>query len=384
MKHQKRCAQNTVRSVLAALFLSLLLAACGGGGGNGNGNGNDDDNDMMPSSGSGTGGNTGGNTGGDSGGGTGDSGGSDGSGNGGDSTDGGNTGGGSGSSSAGGNNSGSAGGNNPGNGGASVCMGHAGCERMEMQLWGATTKAELVAVDTMFHNDSDEGYRSLTQEQRQALFSLVDDRLTTLNPLAIEADRIRTAILYAINIVGVPDPHPDNMDTAENYGVWLIDGHDPDDPNDDLLTSRSDAPAGKIEAPNLAMEYTGTATYTGDVKGYAYHKDKAGRFTADVTLRANYGDGEDPGEIVGTVSGFSGAGANPAWVAATLNTNPDGTFTVTTDGTSDGYWVAQAYGVRFNDGRGNYFAGGQPEGYVGSMALRYSDGAAVGAFDAKR
>ena len=126
----------------------------------------------------------------------------------------------------------------------------------------------------------------------------------------------------------------------------------------------------------------GTATYAGDVEGYAYHQDmadgyKAGRFTADITLNADFG----AQTLTGTVSDFSGAGANPGWEAATLEAVGLVGRTATTDGTDGGRWTAQAY-YPDNDGPGRFR--NKPDGYVGHMTLRYSDGAAFGAFDAKR
>ena len=275
--------------------------------------------------------------------------------------------------------------NNPGNGNASVCMGDdvAACKGMEMRLLAATTKAEVEAVDTALHEDADDGYRSLPQDQREALFSLVDDRLAALAPLEMEADRIKDAIVYAIDTVGVSDPHPVDMDTADHYGVWLTDGGTPDDPDDDLLTVRFEPPPGKTSGPNFdPIAYMGTATYAGDVKGYAYHQDmadgyKAGKFAANIKLNADFG--AQPQTLDGSVSDFSGAGANPGWGAATLEADR----TATTDGTAGGWWVFEAYGVRAEPGTGGGLAG-NPEGYVGQMTLRYSDGAAVGAFDAEK
>ena len=119
--------------------------------------------------------------------------------------------------------------NNPGNGNASVCMGDdvAACKEMEMQLLAATTKAELEAADTALHEDTDDGYPSLPQDQREALFSLVDDRLAALAPLETEANRIKDAIVYVIDTPGGLDLHPVDMDTADYYGVWLADGGTP-------------------------------------------------------------------------------------------------------------------------------------------------------------
>ena len=273
--------------------------------------------------------------------------------------------------------------NNPGNGNASVCMGDdvAACKGMEMRLLAATTKAEVEAVDTALHEDADDGYRSLPQDQREALFSLVDDRLAALAPLEMEADRIKDAIVYAIDTVGVSDPHPVDMDTADHYGVWLTDGGTPDDPDDNLLTVRFEPPPGKMSGPDFDPDaYMGTASYTGDVKGYAYHQDmadgyKAGKFTADISLDADFA----AETITGTVSGFSGAKISPAWGDATLEADR----TATTDGTAGGWWVFEAYGVPAEPGTGGGLAG-NPDGYVGHMTLRYNDGAAVGAFDAKR
>ena len=347
-----------MRLLAAVGAASLALAACGGGGGSPTQTDPDQDTQSDGSEGAdadntdsetpGGGGSTGGNGGGGS--------------NGGGDSD-----------------------NSPGNGNASVCMGDdvADCRRMEMQLLAATTKAELEAVDTELHLDREDGYPSLPQEQRVELFSLFDRRLAELAPLEMEANRIKDAIVYAIDTVGVPELHPDNMDTADHYGVWLTDGGTPNDPDDDLLTVRLEPPPGKMSGPNFdPVAYMGTATYAGDVRGYAYHRDmadgyKAGRFAADIRLNAVFS--AQPQTIAGTVSGFSGAGASPGWGAATLEADR----TATTDGTAGGWWLFEAYGVRAEPGTGGGLAG-NPEGYVGQMTLRYSDGAAVGAFDARR
>ena len=273
--------------------------------------------------------------------------------------------------------------NNPGSGNASVCMGDdvAACKEMEMQLLAATTKAELEAADTALHEDTDDGYPSLPQDQREALFSLVDDRLAALAPLEVEANRIKDAIVYVIDTPGGLDLHPVDMDTADYYGVWLAGEDTPGDPGDDL-TVRFEPPSGKMSGPDLGDTDMGTATYAGDVEGYAYHQDmadgyKAGRFTADITLNADFG----AQTLTGTVSDFSGAGASPGWEAATLEAVGLVGRTATTDGTAGGRWTAQAY-YPDNDGSGRFR--NKPDGYVGHMTLRYSDGAAFGAFDAKR
>ena len=273
---------------------------------------------------------------------------------------------------------------NPDNGNASVCMGNATCEKIESEIQAATTRTELIAVEEKYSDDPQNpsgGFNSLPQDQRVALFSLVDARLVELAPLEMEANRIKAAILYAIDTPGGLDLHGINMDTADHYGVWLTDGGTPDDPDDNLLTVRFEPPPGKMSGPDFDPDaYMGTASYTGDVKGYAYHQDmadgyKAGKFTADISLDADFA----AETITGTVSGFSGAKISPAWGDATLEADR----TATTDGTAGGWWVFEAYGVPAEPGTGGGLAG-NPDGYVGHMTLRYNDGAAVGAFDAKR
>ena len=173
------------------------------------------------------------------------------------------------------------------------------------------------------------------------------------------------AISANLNQLGFIPEHPDGGDNQfTHWGTWLQ--------GDDSLRIWAVAPAGtngNLFADNAG--FTGaSANYSGDVTGLAYHgahgSEEGGRFTADISLTANF----TADTFSGSVTGFDledSSATDPTW-SVTLE---DGGFV--SGSATGGNWGYQFY--RGGDS-------GNPDGAVGDMNLRFSDGRATGAFHA--
>ena len=132
-------------------------------------------------------------------------------------------------------------------------------------------------------------------------------------------------------------------------------------------------------------ELVGTATYTGDARGYSLHKTVdedgettsiySGAFTADVSLVARFGTAATLG---GTIKGFEGGAVDTDWsVELERITYPDsGTITAgkTVASGRDGEWTATSYGE----------AEQRPTGIFGGFNSHFSDGHAAGAYATRK
>ena len=171
------------------------------------------------------------------------------------------------------------------------------------------------------------------------------------------------------------------------YGHWLTSGISGDET---IWTVNTYANSDGGSSYDLTVATTGdtlrdeSATYSGKAVGMSVLKMDAadgmgqdidsGRFTADVTLTAKFGESPTVG---GTVDKFTGtSGVNENWTvslqAATLATDGGetiGGLTVTTG--QDGTWSNKAYG---NDD------GARPAGIFGGFNAHFSDGHASGAY----
>ncbi len=126
-----------------------------------------------------------------------------------------------------------------------------------------------------------------------------------------------------------------------------------------------------------------TATYSGGAAGMSVRTqgsgdDKttdSGRFTADVMLHATFGTAPI---VRGTINNFKGGAVNSAWNVtlerATLATGSSNNG-VTSAGSADGTWSAQAYGTGSSTGDAV-----RPSGVFGNFTANFSDGAAAGAY----
>ena len=258
------------------------------------------------------------------------------------------------------------------------------CEKLKTRINSATTHEEIdqINVDTF----EARGKEEISEEELLYLQALWDERIRELSPgtpkddpeipedeMPKDTESARIKALVASAIQNGLREHPKDLNPSDSFGVWLHNANTPNDPSDDHMTLRYRPPGEQAIGPPLSVDFDGTANYSGDVQGYAYHGNTAGEFSADINLEADF----ERYAITGTVSGFSGSGANPAWEDATLTLKgPEGdqVSTVTTDNTTGGSWIADSYGVVSN----------QPEGIIGHMTLPYSDGAAIGAFSAPK
>ena len=173
-------------------------------------------------------------------------------------------------------------------------------------------------------------------------------------------------------------------DSSDHYGVWLVDIGVPGDMSDDLVRYWANAPAGysvNHSSYDRYWSYGGTAAYSGAAKGLSWYKNDAGEFTADVELMWNFDsrsvDKWSNGDVAGTISGFSGPGANPNWKIV-IHPELYNDFMMT-DGESE------ATHQRFNlypYGSAERGRDDPASGAVGDFEMGFSDGGAVGVFHA--
>ena len=173
------------------------------------------------------------------------------------------------------------------------------------------------------------------------------------------------------------------------YGHWLTE----DDTG--LVTVRTFA-MSEGNASNLAVNVTDTltdksATYTGRAVGMSFRKQlnsdgtvvdgsrQSGAFTADVSLKATFGDAPMLGGTVNNFTSANGDAVNSDW-SVTLREGAFANATLangiarTSTTTQDGVWSAASYG---EDGK-------RPDGIFGGFNAHFSDGHAAGAYATKK
>ena len=171
-----------------------------------------------------------------------------------------------------------------------------------------------------------------------------------------------------------------------SFGHWLVPNADATEWTVNTFATNGDTttPTGySLAAADATNEFgdDDKATYSGTAVGMsAYKTDNAagdgqdintGRFTANVTLNATFGDTP---MIGGHISGFEGSAVGN-WrvtledaVLATGGTATENARTVSTG--ADGVWSNQAYGA----------ADARPTGVFGGFNAHFSDGHAAGAY----
>ena len=168
------------------------------------------------------------------------------------------------------------------------------------------------------------------------------------------------------------------------YGHWLVvDTGSGDVTVNTFATTASDG----TNTSNLSLGAGAddTATYNGSAAGRSVHRTtnadgvmtdiQSGRFTADVTLTAKFGD--DP-KLGGTVVNFRGVdnanAVDSAWTVTLEEANWGSDASVTDGETSatdqSGTWSAQAYGT----------ANQRPTGVYGGFNAHFTDGHVAGAY----
>ena len=174
-------------------------------------------------------------------------------------------------------------------------------------------------------------------------------------------ERVRTAFETVNELSFNPADDPESVhyiQGAKHFGVSL---------GQSALTIWSAPPNGYGRVSVNDSVFTGTATYSGAVIGYAYHgppnSDTGGGFNANIKLNANFEDES----LDGTVSNFSGPGANPNW--GDVNLENGGVI----GGAVAGGWSHEFY-RKENEGN--------PDGVTGTVNLEFSDGRARGAYNA--
>ena len=128
-----------------------------------------------------------------------------------------------------------------------------------------------------------------------------------------------------------------------------------------------------------------SATYSGDAVGMSVHKTTdgdgeitsiySGEFTADVTLKAEFGAAQFLG---GTVDNFRGKAVDPLWTVVFARTPVDADGDVEAGKTiasgPDGRWTADSYGD----------ADARPTGIFGGFNAHFSDGHAAGVYATRK
>ena len=168
------------------------------------------------------------------------------------------------------------------------------------------------------------------------------------------------------------------------FGHWLVVVVD-----DGLATINTYAWTNQVGLVELGVSDTleEEATYTGSAAGMSLHKTfdsqgerqsiYSGRFTADVTLEANFGAAAT---VEGTIDNFVGNAVDSTW-SVDLKQMPLGTERQSdagrtdTGGTGqDGEWNARPYGL---DAK-------RPTGIFGDFNAHWTDGHAAGAFATRK
>ena len=173
------------------------------------------------------------------------------------------------------------------------------------------------------------------------------------------------------------------------FGHWLtVADQGNTDPSDDLWTVNTFATSGISERGDLTTVNTTTladtsATYSGSAAGMSVRKMTnaagdgqdidSGRFTADVSLTAEFGTGP---MLSGHIDNFQGSAVGN-WRVTLERRAFDANFTddsgVASSSGRDGEWNASAYGV----------AGARPTGIYGSFNAHFLDGHAAGAYSTR-
>ncbi|MCY4196315.1 MAG: hypothetical protein OXD33_05275 [Rhodobacteraceae bacterium] len=172
--------------------------------------------------------------------------------------------------------------------------------------------------------------------------------------------------------------HPDRL--LEGWGAW-IDPQNPSGRMRDQVSAWFDGPAGS-PAQRDVHDYSGTGAsinYSGNVQGlYSDSSEtpgQAGRFSADISLTANFGtQAGSPVGIGGTVSNYRNeTGEVLSWLnAAILSSNGRGTVAVNNNDVGD--FHVQGVGD----------TGAPPDHLVGYMTLQHDQIQAIGGFGAAR
>ena len=187
------------------------------------------------------------------------------------------------------------------------------------------------------------------------------------------------------------------------YGYWLEFNAD------GVATVNTYAASGSIltdmqtandEDLNLAGEEGSsvTASYTGDAVGLSVTTDAdgnavaSGRFDADVSLTARFGDSPS---LSGNVTNFKGDAVNMNWNvvlnqsnltdAAALETGAD--HGIAYGGAAAGAWTAQGYGpgpVDHDDDADTEAQNQRPDGFFGRFNANFTDGQAAGAYATRK
>ena len=169
-----------------------------------------------------------------------------------------------------------------------------------------------------------------------------------------------------------------------SFGHWLVPNGDQTEWTVHTFATATSA-AGTTFTVAASEDLDDSATYSGTAAGMSVLKADneagdgqdidSGRFTANVTLMAEFGASP---MLSGTINGFDGSAVNPNWtVSLEEGAFADGTLadgaTVTTG--RDGEWSATSYGSD-EDAR--------PAGIFGGFNAHFSDGHAAGAYATRR
>ncbi len=162
-------------------------------------------------------------------------------------------------------------------------------------------------------------------------------------------------------------PIPSLPSDASHWGVWLSEQND--------LIVWYGAPAGTYDqegqlssafVTDIQFDTAKTANYRGSVRGLGHHEsggtESFGEFTAAINLTASFAavDSGSSSTLAGTVSGWSGSGADSAW--GTVNLNNDGT--VSGGAATGGEWGHYLY---------RQATTGDPDGATGYVDLNFAD-----------
>ena len=162
-------------------------------------------------------------------------------------------------------------------------------------------------------------------------------------------------------------PIPSLPSDASHWGVWLSEQND--------LIVWYGAPAGTYDqegqlssafVTDIQFDTAKTANYRGSVRGLGHHESRGtesfGEFTAAINLTASFAavDSGSSSTLAGTVSDWSGSGADSAW--GTVNLNNDGT--VSGGAATGGEWGHYLY---------RQATTGDPDGATGYVDLNFAD-----------
>ena len=183
------------------------------------------------------------------------------------------------------------------------------------------------------------------------------------------------------------------------FGYWLTMNTTPSPNRLELTTFAVAAPGTNTTGFSLAADdghQSTMATYKGEAAGLSLTKDrksdgsgfmnhKSGRFTADVTLTADF-SGSGDSNLRGIINGFAGGDhVNTEWEvtleqAALADNTASTASTVASggDGTDDGAWTARGYGpVQTGP---THPSVNRPTGFFGNFNAHFVDGHAMGSY----